>query len=215
MESLELIGNIQEHLLNRYKNDPFANKHIELLKVKKATDIWHYVDSEKYYICFLEGAACLEERIHRSSSFGKPSLNSILLFKNEIYDIEKYFIEENSKKSLQTLTPCYIMFIEKFYIHVLLESGFPLDKQLFQNHINQVGIKMLQNKVKWLSLPADQRLYEVLKWCIHSSEETKLPKYITQDTISKISNISREYTNMLLKKLQQEGLITLHPTAIN
>lgn len=215
MKSSGLVGNIQERLLNHYKNVPHANEHIKLLRVKRATDVWQYIDSDKYYISFLEGTACLEEQISSNSSFGNTSFSATLLFKNEIYDLEKYFLEENAEISLQTLTPCYIMLAEKTYIHVLLESTFSFNKKLFQNHIDKIGIKMLQNRVKWLSLPAEERLYEVLKWCVYSLDENRVPQYITQDIISKITNNSREYTNVLLKKLQQKSLITLHPMTIN
>lgn len=214
MGSLDLVRSIQEQLLNHYKSDALLNNHMELLRIKRSIDIWHIVDSEKYYICFLEGSACLEEKIIRNPAFDKKVSNTTLLFKNEIYDLEKYFLEKDSQKSLQTLTSCHIMLIEKVYIHILLESSFPLDKQLFQKHIYHSGINMLQRKVKWLSLPADERLYEVLRWCIYSTEEKILPRYITQDTISKITNSSREYTNMLLRKLQRDGLITLRPITI-
>ncbi|MBC6308681.1 Crp/Fnr family transcriptional regulator [Listeria sp. FSL L7-1582] len=212
MATLEKDINLQQILTQYHDNNQHSNN-IRMMDVKKGDTIWDFSSKSDIYLFNMNGIVYFEEKIAIPTK-EKSILNAFLLFKNQSCDLEWLSIDKNAEKSLTALSECRIILVNKAFLNRLLENMSRTSEKYHIRSQQEMFKQLLQIKSYWMLLPAEQRVFEVIAWCITSNNSGALPNCITQEIIAKLSNSSREYVNLILSKFKKQGVISLKPIII-
>ncbi|AQY52036.1 cyclic nucleotide-binding protein [Listeria weihenstephanensis FSL R9-0317] len=212
MVTLEKDINLQQILTQYHDNNQHSNN-IQVIEAKKGDLIWNFSSKSDIYLFNMKGIVYFEEKIIVPTK-EKSMLNTFLLFKDQSCDLGWLSIDEGAEKTLTALSESKIILVNKGFLNRLLEN-MSRSSEKYHIRTQQDMFKQLhQIRSYWMLLPAEQRVFEVIAWCITSNNSGFLPNCITQEIIAKLSNSSREYVNLILSKFKKQGIISLKPIII-
>ncbi|EUJ22641.1 Crp/Fnr family transcriptional regulator [Listeria grandensis] len=203
---------LQQILMQYHENNKYSSS-MHVVNVKKGDCIWDFSSKSDMCLFNLEGIVYFEERIAVPAK-EKSMLNAFLLFKNQSCDLDWLSIDENAEKKLIALSESKIMLVNKTFLNRQLENMSRSSEKYHIKSQQEMFKQLYQIKSYWMLLPAEQRVFEVIAWCITSSNTGILPNCITQEILAKLSNSSREYVNLILSKFKKQGIISLKPIVI-